>query len=146
MAGGDMIQPTFPRTQGALSRETYLTLLLLALVNQAGGELHISAPVLESLDSGGKLLVDWDSANQQVVVRAATGSLVVAEIRGTGWTTTQPAAPPTQPSPPSSHRIMTEDEILSRITQRIQADRMREWREQGASVVSQMPPPEEPRQ
>src|SRR5260370_12892826 len=36
-----MISPTFPRTQGTLSRETYLTLLLLALVEQAGGELHL---------------------------------------------------------------------------------------------------------
>lgn len=137
-----MISNTFPRTQGTLSRDTYLTLLLLALVHQAGGELHLSAESLEKIDNGGRLLVDWDSAAQQLVIRAGSPSLVVAEVRGTGWTTPQPTAQQPQ-APPSSHRVMTEDEMLDRITKRIQADRMREWRQAGSATVASMPPPEE---
>jgi len=89
-----MIMNSFPRTQGALSRESYLTLLLLALIEQAGGELRISAQSLESLDSGGKVLIDWDVAQQQAVIRSGSPSLVVAEVRGSGWTSTTPIAPP----------------------------------------------------
>jgi hypothetical protein len=139
-----MIMNSFPRTQGSLSRESYLTLLLLALVNQAGGELRISAQSLEALDSGGKLLCDWDVASQQCVIRVGTPSLVVAEVRGSGWTTTTPTAQPSAPSDPSKHRVMTEDQILEAMTKRMQAQRMREWKDQGAAVVAGMPPPEEP--
>jgi hypothetical protein len=139
-----MIANTFPRTQGTLSRDTYLTLLLLALVQQAGGELHLSATSLESIDNGGRLLVDWDSAAQQLVIRAGSPSLVVAEVRGTGWTQPSASTQSSQNAPPaSSHRVMTEEEIIQRIQQRVQADRMREWRAQGAATVAGMPPPEE---
>ena len=140
-----MIMDSFPRTQGTLSRESYLTLLLLALIDQAGGELHIAAQQFDKLDSGGKLLVDWDTPAQHLVLRAGSPSLVVAEVRGSGWT--KPATSPTaQPSPldPSKHRVLTEEDIIQRIQQRVQADRMREWRDQGAAAVSSMPPPEEP--
>ena len=133
----------FPRTQGALSRESYLSLLLLALIDQAGGELRISAQSLEKLDSGGKVLIDWDVAAQQAVLRSGSPSLVVAEVRGSGWTTTQTATSPSSVAPdPSKHRVMTEDQILQDLTKRMQAQRMKEWRESGAAVVGSMPPPE----
>ncbi len=139
-----MISPAFPRTQGALSRESYLTLLLIALVDQAGGEIHLSAQSLDACESGGRLLIDWDTAAQQLVIRAGSPSLVVAEVRGTGWTTTQPAAPqPPSPAPPSSHRVMTEDQILKVIEERMRADAMRQWRQQGADAVASMPPPDD---
>lgn len=136
-----MIANTFPRTQGTLSRETYLTLLLLALTAQAGGELHLSAESLEKIDNGGRLLVDWDSSAQQLVIRAGSPSLVVAEVRGTGWTTLQPTAQQPSPPPPSTHRVMTEDQLLEAMTKKMQAQRMREWRESGAAAVAGMPPP-----
>jgi hypothetical protein len=139
-----MIMNSFPRTQGSLSRESYLTLLLLALVNQVGGELRIAAQSLEALDSGGKLLVDWDVAAQQCIIRAGSPSLVVAEVRGSGWTSTTPISPSAMPSTPSQHRVMTEDQILSDVTKRMQADLLRKWREAGAAAVAGMPAPEEP--
>lgn len=139
-----MIQPAFPRTQGNLSRETYLTILLLALVHQTGGELHLSSAALESVDNGGRLLIDWDTGAQQLIIRAGSPTLVVAEVRGTGWTQ-QPATPqPSQPSSPATHRVMTEDQILEDLKRRMQADRLREWRQQGADAVASMPPPEDP--
>ena len=142
-----MIMNSFPRTQGTLSRESYLTLLLLALIDQAGGELRISAQSLEKLDSGGKVLIDWDMASQQAILRLGSPSLVVAEVRGQGWTTTTASLPSTtSPSDPAKHRVMTEEQILEAMTKKIQAQRMREWRESGAAAVSGMPPPEEPRQ
>jgi hypothetical protein len=141
-----MIMNSFPRTQGALSRESYLTLLLLALVEQAGGELRIGAQSLENLDSGGKLLCDWDVAAQQCVIRAGSPSLVVAEVRGSGWTTTNPTPmQPASPPDPAKHRVMTEDQIIDAMAKRVQSERMREWREQGAATVANMPPPDEPR-
>lgn len=145
-----MIQPTFPRTQGSLSRETYLTLLLLALVNQAGGELHLSAPALEAIDAGAKLVIDWDTSAQQLVIRAATSSLVVVEVRGTGWTnaTTQPPAiapPPPSPPDPSKHRVMTEDQLLQAVARKVREDQLRQWRESGAAAVAGMPPPDDDR-
>lgn len=142
-----MIMNSFPRTQGTLSRESYLTLLLLALVDQAGGELRISAQSLEKLDSGGKLLVDWDVPNQQAVIRTGSPSLVVAEVRGAGWTSTTPTAQPqsTSSPDPAKHRVMTEDAIIERAAQMLRQDQLRQWREQGASAVAGMPPPEERR-
>jgi hypothetical protein len=134
----------FPRTQGALSRESYLTLLLLGLIDQAGGELRISAQSLEKLDSGGKVLIDWDLPAQQVVLRTGSPSLVVAEVRGSGWTA-QPSQTPTQSSESSKHRVMTEDQILAAMEKRVRDDQLRQWREQGAAAVAGMPPPEEPR-
>ena len=135
----------FPRTQGALSRESYLTLLLLALVDQAGGELRISAQSLEKLDSGGKVLIDWDVPNQQAVIRSGSPSLVVAEVRGSGWTSA--TSTPTTLSPePAKHRVMTEDQIIAKMAERIRSDNLKTWREQGAAAVAGMPPPDEPRQ
>jgi hypothetical protein len=132
----------FPRTQGALSRESYLTLLILGLIDQAGGELRISAQSLEKLDSGGKVLIDWDLPAQQVVLRSGSPSLVVAEVRGSGWTQPNPQQP-TQSSEPSKHRVMTEDQILAAMEKRMRDDQLRQWREQGAAVVGNMPPPDE---
>jgi len=134
----------FPRTQGALSRESYLTLLLLALIDQTGGELRISAQSLEKLDSGGKVLIDWDTAAQQCVIRSGSPSLVVAEVRGSGWTTTSPnlSPPATLPDSTKKHRVMSEEEILADLAKRMQSQRMREWRESGAAAVSTMPEPE----
>lgn len=137
-----MIVNSFPRTQGTLSRESYLTLLMLALVEQVGGEIRIFADIFEKVDSGGKLTIDWDTSAQQLVIRAGSPSLVVAEVRGSGWT--QPtAAQPSQPAPPASHRVMTEDQLIERLAQRVQKDNLRQWREQGAAAVAGMPPPEE---
>ena len=138
-----MIMNSFPRTQGALSRESYLTLLLLALVDQAGGELRISAQSLEKLDSGGKVLIDWDVPNQQAVIRSGSPSLVVAEVRGSGWTTTAPTAQPLASPDPSKHRVMTEDQIIERMAKRVQQDQLRQWRESGSAAVAGMPPPED---
>jgi hypothetical protein len=138
-----MLMNAFPRTQGTLSRESYLTLLLLALIEQTGGELRLSAQSLEKLDSGGTLLVDWDIAAQQCVLRAGSPALVIAPVRGTGWT--QSASTPTQPSSPSDpakHRVMTEDQILKDIKERVQADMMRQWRAQTSAAVAGMPEPE----
>src|SRR5882762_1626722 len=126
-----MIMNSFPRTQGALSRESYLTLLLLALIEQAGGELRISAQSLESLDSGGKILIDWDVPNQQAVIRSGSPSLVVAEVRGSGWTTTASSPQPIAPADPAKHRVMTEDQIMEDLKRRMQADAMRQWRQHG---------------
>jgi hypothetical protein len=134
----------FPRTQGTLSRESYLSLLLLALIDQAGGELRISAQSLEKLDSGGKVLIDWDTAAQQCVIRSGSPSLVVAEVRGSGWTTTSPNLSPPATLPDSrKHRVMNEEEILADLAKRLQNQRMREWRESGAAAVSTMPEPEQ---
>lgn len=138
-----MLMNSFPRTQGALSRESYLTLLLLALVDQAGGELRLSAESLEKLDSGGKLLVDWDIPNQQAVIRSGSPALVVAEVRGQGWTSTTAQSQPSSQPDPAKHRVMTEEQILQDLTKRIQSQRMREWKESGAAAVGGMPPPVE---
>src|SRR5882762_1015915 len=138
-----MIMNSFPRTQGALSRESYLTLLLLALIEQAGGELRISAQSLESLDSGGKVLIDWDVAQQQAVIRSGSPSLVVAEVRGSGWTSTTPIAPPASSVDPSKHRVMTEEQIITKMAERVRSENLKNWREQGAAVVAGMPPPDE---
>lgn len=132
-----MIQPTFPRTRGTMPTETYLTLLILALVEQTGGELHLSAESVEKIDSGARLLVDWDSPSQKLIIRAGSPSLVVSEVRGAWQTTTQPQVQ----SPPSNHRVMTEEEILSRLQKRMQDDQMKQWREQGAAAVAGMPEP-----
>lgn len=142
-----MITNSFPRTQGQLSREQYLTLLLLALLNQSGGELHISAQSLEAVDSGGKLLVDWDAAAQQAVLRVGSPTLVVAEVRGSGWTALSPQpAQPSQPSPPndpSKHRSPLSDEQIAKILADWRAKQnMKIWREEGAAVVANMPEPE----
>ena len=138
-----MIPPTFPRTQGAISQESYLTLVLLAMLEQAGGELRISSQSLEKVDSGGKLLIDWDVPSQQLVIRAASPSLVIAQVRGTGWTT-QPAAPSPQPQPSTSaHRVITEEDIIKKLEERMRKDMMRQWREQGAAAVADMPGPDE---
>jgi len=144
-----MIANSFPRTQGQLSREAYLTLLILALLHQTGGELRINALNLEAVDSGGKLLVDWDAAAQQAVLRVGSPTLVVAEVRGSGWTTLspQPVPSPPQPSPndPTKHRSPLTDEQIAKILADWKASqRMKEWREQGATAVANMPPPEEP--
>jgi len=141
-----VIMNAFPRTQGALSRESYLTLLLLALVDQAGGELRISAQSLEKLDSGGKVLIDWDVPNQQAVIRSGSPSLVVAEVRGQGWTSTTPIAQPSASPDPSKHRVMTEEQILAKMAERVRSENLKTWREQGAAAVAGMPPPDEPRQ
>jgi hypothetical protein len=139
-----MIMNAFPRTQGTLSRESYLTLLLLALVDQTGGELRISSQSLEKLDSGGTLLVDWDIPTQQLVLRMGSPALVIAPVRGTGWTSTTPTASPSpQPSDPSKHRVMTEEQIIERMAQKIRDDNMRTWRREGAAAVAGMPPPDE---
>lgn len=135
---------SFPRTQGSLSRESYLTLLLLALIEQAGGELRISAQSLENLDSGGSLLVDWDTPAQQCVLRSGTPSLVVAQVRGSGWTSTTPTAQPSSSPDPAKHRVMTEEQILAAMQKRMRDDQLKQWREQGAAAVAGMPPPEEP--
>jgi hypothetical protein len=139
-----MLMNSFPRTQGTLSRESYLTLLLLGLISQAGGEIRISAIALERLDSGGTLLVDWDLDAQQIVLRSGTPALVVAPVRGTGWTTasTTPVSPSSPSDDPKRHRVMTEDQILQDLAKRIQNDNLREWRRQGAAAVANMPEPE----
>jgi hypothetical protein len=142
-----MIQPTFPRTQGTLPRDTYLTLLLLALVDQAGGELHLSASALERLDNNAKLLTDWDTSAQQLIIRSATSSLVISEVRGAGWLTnpTAPSPPsPTPPGPSATHSVMTEEALVKKLEERLRADAMRQWREQGSAAVAGMPPPDEP--
>lgn len=141
-----MIMNSFPRTQGQLSREQYLTLLLLALLDQCDGELRLNAKNLDAVDSGGKLLVDWDTASQQLVLRVGSPTLVVAEVRGSGWTSVSPGQPPQQPTPPADptkHRApMTEQQVLDYLTRKVSEDRMRQWREQGAAAISEMPPPE----
>lgn len=139
-----MIMDAFPRTQGALSRESYLTLLLLALIDQAGGELRISAQSLEKLDSGGNLLIDWDTMAQQCVLRVGSPSLVVAQVRGTGWSKIAPSPQPSSlPPDPAKHRVMTEDQLIDRMAKRIQQDQLRQWRESGAAAVAGMPPPDD---
>ena len=138
-----MIPNSFPRTQGQLSREQYLTLLLLALLNQTGGELRISAKNLESVDSGGKLLVDWDTENQQAVLRIGSPTLVVAEVKGAGWTqvTPSPQPSPQNPADPTKHAIIDDARLAQFLEKFFERDRMRQWREQGNAAVSNMPEP-----
>lgn len=136
------IMNSFPRTQGMLSREQYLTLLLLALVEQAGGELRISAQSLEQVDSGGKVLIDWDVRNQQAIIRTGSPSLVVAEVRGQGWTTSSKSAESSSPSEGAKHRVMTEDQILSAMMEKVKKENLRKWRDEGAAAVAGMPAPE----
>lgn len=133
-----MIQPTFPRTRGNMPTETYLTLLLLALVEQAGGEMHLSAQSLESIDSGAKILVDWDSPSQKLIIRAGSPSLVVSEVKGAWQSTTQPQVQ----TAPANHRVVTEEDLIARIQKKVQDDQMKIWREQGAAAVAGMPGPE----
>lgn len=139
-----MTQPAFSRLKSLLSNESYLTILLLALIEQCDGEIHISAQSLESIDDRAKLLVDWDTSAQQVVLRRGSQSLIVSEVRGAGWTTTQPAQPSL--SPTATHRVITEEDMVKFVRDRIAKERMREWKEQGAAAISNMPPPAEPTQ
>lgn len=141
-----MIPNSFPRTQGQLSREQYLTLLLLALLEQQPDKLlTISAPNLEKVDSGGKLLVDWDSPTQTCILRIGTPSLVVAEVRGSGWTTLnrQPAQQPSPADDPAKHRPpLTDQQIVDFVEKMKSEARMKEWRREGADAVANMPPPD----
>jgi hypothetical protein len=142
-----MIPNTFPRTQGTLSREQYLTLLLLALLEQQPGrELRIGVQALEKVDSGGRLLTDWDSENQYLVLRVGSPSLVVCEVRGSGWTSLSPSQPAQQPptEDKTKHRSPLSDEQILEVLRAAKAnERMREWRSQGAAAVANMPEPEE---
>src|ERR1700687_3187875 len=104
-----MIANSFPRTQGALSRETYLTLLLLAIVEQVGGEVRIFPEFLEKPDAGGKITIDWDTSAQPLVIRGGSPGMIVAEVRGSGWTTPPKQVGQTEQAPPASHRVMTEE-------------------------------------
>ena len=137
-----MIANSFPRTQGTLSRETYLTLLLLGIVEQVGGEVRLFPESFENLESGGRLLVDWDTVAQQLSIRAGSPSLIVAEVKGSGWVNPQ-SPQPQPPQPSATHRVMTEDQLIDRLAQRVRKDNLRQWREQGAEVVAGMPPPDE---
>lgn len=144
-----MIGPGFPRTQGNLSKESYLTLLLACLVRQAGGELHIASPTLEAIDGNINILIDWDVEAQHLVIRIASPSLIISSVRGPGWTSqnlpsSQGAFPSSSPpqANSSTHRIMSEEEILKTIEERMRKDMLRQWREQGAAAMSGMPPPD----
>ena len=137
---------TFPRIRHPLSREQFYTLLLAALIEQTGGELRINAQSLESLDDSIKIVIDWSSESQQAILRVGTDSLVVAEVRGAGWTQVTPTEQPSSRPDPAKHAVADETRIQDFLEKWWQKRRMQEWREQGASAVANMPEPETPKQ
>lgn len=137
---------SFPRSLGNLSREDYLTIVLIALVRQCKGEIHLPADAFENIDSGVRLTTDWDTQTQQLVLRTGSPSMMIFEVKAPKWngqaTTT---VPPYQAAGASTnHRVMNEEQILEALTRRVKQEQMREWREQGARAVAQMPGPQAP--
>lgn len=135
--------PNLPHFGVPLSNEQYLTILLLALLEQCEGELRISARALDSLDKGARLVTDWDVDSQQLIIRRGSTSAMMLEV--SGWQRLkQPQASPAPASPPSSHRVMTEDRARELLDQRRREELLRTWRTQGAEVLSEMPEPSSP--
>lgn len=136
----------FPKIRGQLSREQFLTLLLVAIVQQCDGEVHIPGRVLDTLDDSVKLVVDWDPDSQQAILRSGSSSLVIAEVRGAGWrpspTLAQPLAVGQVASPDATkHAVADEARIVDYIQKAWQRERMNEWKSQGADILSKMPEP-----
>lgn len=132
----------FPRSLGNLSREDYLTILLIALVRQCKGEVHLPADAFEEIDSGIKLTTDWDTAGQKLILRTGSPSMMVFEVKAPKWQSQQPPVQPhlVSANTNGSHRVMDEEQMYQVFEKWNQAKRMREWRDQGAAVVANMPP------
>ena len=142
--------------QGSLSKESYLTLVMAALVQQAGGELRINPQALEAIDGNVNILIDWDVKSQQLVVRTASSSLFISSVRGNAWTSQNlpssrdarpslqsavtPSSPPPE-SPTSRHRVRNEEEVFQYLEAKMRNEMMRQWREQGATAMEGLPPP-----
>jgi hypothetical protein len=56
-----------------LSVEAYLVRLIAALARQNGGELRVKGELVDMIGESTTLTKYWDSANQEVVIRASLG-------------------------------------------------------------------------
>jgi len=133
--------PNLPHLPTLLNNEQYLTILLLALLKQTGGELHIEARILESVDIQGKLVTDWDTEAQQLVLRPASRSVQVFEAPRV-WQ--QPISTPasSESSTNARHRVMTEERAAQMLAQKYRDEQIRQWKEQTGQAMNEMPPPE----
>lgn len=69
--------------------------LLLAIVLSKGGEVKIPASTYDSIDRGRLLLIDFDRATSELVVRASSdwGRAMTVQPESFGWTQPQESAP-----------------------------------------------------
>jgi len=80
-------------SRGSESVESYLTRVLAALCRQSNGEVRLKGATLDSVPGDEKISVDWDSAQQELVIRAITPYGEVYYVNGAlAWK--NPEAPP----------------------------------------------------
>jgi hypothetical protein len=84
--------------------------ILLAVVLRNGGELRVKASLMDSLDRGRLLTVDFDRKKAEIVLRATSdfGRVVVVQPESFAWT--QPASE----APQERTRVQAEREAARR--------------------------------
>lgn len=59
--------------------------LLVALAIEHGGELRVNAPKYDSLEKGYALLIEYDRATSEVVVRVTSGKIMLVPPESSAW-------------------------------------------------------------
>lgn len=102
--------------------------ILVALVREHGGELRLKAMTYDGLERGVFLVMDFDRATLEVVLRCTTesGRVVVVQPESYSWTKPKEEAQTQQPQIAAQeavrHRILRSDEELADLEERRQQE------------------------
>ena len=112
--------------------------LLAALIHHCGGELHIDRICLEQI-AGRQIVADL--VGNEIILRLTTNRV---QIFPKCQVTTVPQNSPqiSQPaSPPLNHSILSDEKLKALEQEQARQRNMREWKNQTADILSQMPVP-----
>ena len=116
--------------------------LLAALIHHCGGELHIDRICLEQI-AGRQIVADL--VGNEIILRLTTNRVQIfpkCQDRTQAGYPSQPASN-SIPIPPSSsnHSILSDEKLKALEQEQARQRNMREWKNQTADILSQMPVP-----
>ena len=120
--------------------------LLVALALEQGGELRINAPKYDSLEKGYALLIEYDRATSEVVVRVSSGKIMLVPAENQAWLRPKEEVPReterTQARQEVVRRTLRNDEELANLEEELdrKATLARDIREGKGTAFRTVPP------
>ena len=115
--------------------------LLAALIHHCGGELHIDRICLEQI-AGRQIVADL--VGNEIILRLTTNRVQIfpkCQDRTIPVSQTISPASSVQPPPVTSHSILSDEKLKALELEQAKQRNMREWKNQTADILSQMPVP-----
>ena len=98
--------------------------LLVALALENGGEVRIKAPDYDNIDKGYALLIEYDRATAEIVIRVTSGKIMLVPPESAAWIKRpeemQRTSAETQATQEVQRRVIRSDEELAELEEALE--------------------------